>query len=86
MVCPRCGNDKIEAIVGIAGSRFQACTVCHLPADYFPTYKKVYHSYACPVCDGLAQLPYTESRTSPVDWGPCLYCHPDEYRAWRQHK
>ncbi len=70
-------------VLGIAGTAFRACTQCHLPVDYFALYEKHYGGGPnCPFCEGLGQLPYTTSRVSPVRWGPCLYCHPNEYQGW----
>jgi hypothetical protein len=85
MECPRCGCLTVSPVTAIAGTTFQACTECHLPEDYYSAYRKEYrNTHDCPFCDGLGRLPYTESKSLPVKWGPCLYCHLDEYQEWRK--
>jgi hypothetical protein len=83
MKCPRCGCASITSVTAIAGTTFPACANCHLPEDYFAAYKKEYENTVdCPFCDGIGRLPYTSTQTPPVKWGPCLYCHLDEYQDW----
>ncbi len=83
MECPRCGCTSSAPVIAIAGTPFQACAQCHLPEDYFDAYRKEYlDSRDCPFCDGLGRLPYAPSKSMPMKWGPCLYCHEEEYREW----